>query len=437
MQVTQLKAMLLLCLAALLIMPGSTHAAALLDARCSAPLDDVPFCRGVSTTATEQVLQRIRWINSMPPELLVARVGDGNTCVTRECIDSAKGVLCIALNGGVAASSVLDRALQVKGPSVWIDQFAMQPPLSGLAAVANKSLTAVTDSTTTPQDMTLPQETTADDAMFCLNGVASREHPPCFTQCVDIVTQACSRACLPSILPGTGGITYSRPLPCLLSANGWPSNPVCTMRAGEKYVVDIRMQPWAACYMLPFVVPDQPGATAPQVCAGRVPADMVQLDLSFDCVRTRNGLCDAGDTLPLSRLQDPYLQLTMALADYLQINPLYVHASAQGQWSTVAYPATINNNAPNRIVTAHFRIFTDGEEKLHKNQRLVALLSKEGPADWQRFLQQRLVLPEGATVQGVAGSQNTNAAQLSEPAWWLMLALTWLVIGYHLINLNM
>lgn len=420
---------------ALLIRAGRSHADSWLDSRCSNPITNLPFCRGVATTAPPQVLETIQLVNSIAPDFLIAKAGDGNACTTRTCIESAKGVLCLALNGGVAPSSVLNRAVPVKGPSVRIDQFALRPPLSGLASVSNESLPGVQDRFASPLDLVLLDQTTEDATMFCLNGVASREHPPCFTQCVDIVTSACSRRCMPSIVPSENGVTYSRPLPCLSST--FSNNPVCSMRGGERYAVDIRMEPWAACYRAPFLVPNMPGSTEPQVCAGRVPLEMVELDLQFDCARVRKGLCDAGDTLPLSPMQDPFLQLSMALADYLQVNPMYVHPSPAGRWSALAYPPTINNNSPNRIVTAHCRVYMDGEDEEYEKKQLVHLLDKDGADEWQSFLQKRLILPKGATVRGIASGQGSWSAlsatgsRLAGPAWGLvvtsLLTAIWLV----------
>lgn len=386
------------------------------SSRCSGPIPDLPFCRGVSTTAPALLVESIRLINKVPSDLLQAQVQPGGgACTQRTCVDSAKGVLCLALNGGVAAASVLSQAVAVKGPIAMIEQFAMHPPAAGLAWASpdNQSLAIV-----------LPEQPRGEGPMFCMNGVPSREHPPCFTQCVDLVTPACTRQCsLPIVGPSEAGVAYSNPLPCLLTEV--PSNPVCKMRAGERFVVDVRMEPWAACYRPPFVVPRLRDSSDPQVCAGRVPQGVTEVDLVFDCARSQAELCKAGNGVHVPALQDPFLQLTMALADFLHVNPLYVWPSSSGRWSTQGYPATINNFAANRVVTAHFRVFMDRESTLYEEERVEQLMdAKDRTEQWNSFLAQKLILPEGVTVKAfnVIGpaqpvQRNRGAALAPGPQW--------------------
>lgn len=373
-------------------------AAAAAERGCTERLTDVPYCHGISTTAPDSLIEYVRKINSLPAESLASKGDTGPLCRTRECVDSAKGILCMALNGGIVPASIIDAQSQLGVPGVYLRQFARVPPMSGLAAMPNSSSSVGSTSATDAIDLVIPQTVNTRGNMFCVGKVASREHTPCFTQCVDALTSVCSRECadrsgLPTVVP-----KLSYELPCTRKGEG--SNQVCHARRGKRFAVDIRMQPWASCMQTPFATP--PAAAGGRGCVGRIPRKVTWIRLSFMCVQTREGVCAGGAVdWTTEPFKDPFLSLVMVLADFLDVNPMMMRPPESGRWSTESVPRTINNVSPSNRVTAHINIHLDGEDPEREEQRIRAIFAEKGNMELREHVRATPNLINAATLDTV------------------------------------
>jgi len=247
-------------------------------------------------------------------------------CRSSSCIQSAKGLLCLALNGGFVFD-VPRSASDIKTGHeiIPVPYLVQDPPLSGLSL-----MTGVGDDDQM-LDMHIPQSVTGN--MFCVDGFPSHDNPPCFTQCMDLLTPYCDTHCMGK----DNDEIHPQSLPC--SKDGPQINPVCYLRQGQEYKLDVRFEPWASCFRNPFKSPvmssDMVG------CAGRVPMHYEKLLVTFSCADVYTGICGNPATL-YDIVDDPFYIVSMSLAHFLQINPIGIRKPSNSPaWTSDGVVSTI------------------------------------------------------------------------------------------------
>ena len=182
-----------------------------------------PHCNGIQTTAPTSLVSYIAKINSLDDHNLAALLGANTYCRSPSCIQSAKGLLCLAMNGGVAWDVPRDMvSIKAASDYVAIPNLELDPPVSGLAITTGIPVLSGDNSADWGDellDMHIPES--IEGNMFCLDGVPAQDHPPCFTQCMDLLTPLCENPCPP-------GKDSTGVLPC--HRDGVHINPVCVIK---------------------------------------------------------------------------------------------------------------------------------------------------------------------------------------------------------------
>ena len=220
--------------------------------------------------------------------------------------------------------------------------------------------------------------------MFCMDSVASQQHPPCFTQCMDLLTPLCYSECL-------SGERDEWAAPCSLK---YPHvNPICVIRKSTEYKLDIRFEPWSACMRDPFRTP-LANTNNPR-CAGRIPVNHVSLCIVFTCTNVFTGVC--GNPLAIYEpLSDPFYSISMSLSDFLGINPIGIRKPTNGiAWSVQKNPPIYNGDKPDKILTIHMDIYTDEG----RNGKLNDLLEIKSAKILETHFRSQMILPYGIDVQ--------------------------------------
>lgn len=304
---------------------------------CRTVPSNVPYCGGISTTATQHHIEILSYILSKHPSNLVPVISrtnaDGpitsNVCLTRQCTEDIMRLLCTSLNGWYVNRYTFNRAEWAEDlhekphPGLW-ERIRMDATLTGLRSVSKKP-TALDGDLVTTMDGEFLLPTSAAEARYCADGYHVQiEQLTGETQVMpgtshgDVMVKECMASCLDTVaaitdppMPGESSPFYtnvqSRP-------NNLCFNPLAFFQDFESYSFDEKFS----------------GAgDVKEMCYGRTRRFTETLLVTFSCTT----LVNDPNTYPCRKLvdwaskKDPNVTDTQQNVEFLHQEAPYIFMS--------------------------------------------------------------------------------------------------------------